>query len=587
MAFDGIVLSAVKNEIDEIAVGSRVDKIYQPSKDEIIFLMRFRGGSVKLLINVGANSPRIHFTGVSVENPKSPPMFCMLLRKHLNSGKLISAEQLGTDRVLKLNFESTNELGDIVNIIVAVEIMGRHSNLILINQDGRVIDSIKRVDDSMSSVRRILPGVKYILPPMQDKLALTESTADAAVDRIKACKEPELAKCIMSSLQGISPILSREAVQYAARTTDLRKDDADEEIYSRLRFFLDELIKNIRSGEHRFTMVSEKNGKPKDFTVVPVNQYGAYMLTRQFDSVGALLDSFYSERDRVERMKQRSHSLLKLLVNASERVSRKLYLQKQELAESKERETKKKYGDIISANFYTLKKGMTSASLDDFYTEGMPKIKVKLDPALTPQENAQKYYREYRKAATAEKYLKQLIASAERELEYIDSVFDAVSRTTGESELFEIREELIEQGYLKRSKKQKKNSQKPLPPVKYISSDGFVILCGRNNRQNDLLTLKKAKGADIWCHTHNIPGSHVIIASEFKDVPETTIEEACKIAAFNSKARGSSQVPVDYTFAKNVKKPNGAKPGMVIFDNNKTVFITPDEQQVKNLLSQS
>lgn len=582
MAFDGIFLSAVKSEIEKIAINSRVDKIYQPSREEIVMVLRFKGGSVKLLINVGANSPRIHFTTVPVENPKSPPMFCMLLRKHLNAGKLVSVEQVGMDRILKLNFESVNELGDLVNITIVIEIMGRHSNLILLGPDNRVIDSVKRIDDSMSSVRRVLPGVEYLLPPMQDKLSLDEAELDDIMNEIKSAKDADLSKVIMGTIQGISPILSREIVQYAARGQEIRKNEASEDVFSRLKFFLGDIKNKINNNDYCYTMVSEQSGKPKDFTIVPINQYGTYMLTKSFESAGELLDGFYSERDRVERMKQRSHSLLKMLVNSSERVSRKLVAQKEELSQSKERELLKKYGDIISANFYTMQKGMSSVVLQDFYDENYSDIEIKLDPSLTPQENAQKYYKEYRKAATAEKMLIKLIESAEIELEYIDSVFDAVTRTTGESELVEIREELIEQGYIKRIKG-KKNIQKPLKPIEYRSSDGFTILCGRNNKQNDKLTLKQARGNDMWCHTHNIPGSHVVIFSDGKDIPDKTIEDACHIAAYNSKARGSNQVPVDYTLIKNIKKPNGAKPGMVIFSTNQTVYIAPDEQRVESL----
>lgn len=582
MAFDGIFLHAVKDEIESVAIASRVDKIYQPSKDEVVFVLRYKGGSVKLLINVGANSPRIHFTKILVENPKSPPMFCMLLRKHLNAGKLISVEQVSMDRILKLNFESSNELGDIVNISVVVEIMGRHSNLILLNADGKVIDSVKRVDDSMSSVRRILPGVTYEFPPLQDKMSLIEHSVTDIIEGIRSAKNGDLSKTIIGTIQGVSPILSREAVQYAARGQDIRKEDADNEVFDRLAFFLNGLRDRIINKNYLYTMVMEQNSKPKDFTVVSITQYGTYMLTREFDSAGEMLDSFYSERDRVDRMKQRSHSLLKMLVSSSERVSRKLLAQQEELSLSKERETLKQYGDIISANFYTINKGMKSVVLQNFYDENFGNVEIKLDPALTPQENAQKYYKEYRKAATAEKMLKQLILSAQQELLYIDSVFDAVSRTTGESELFEIRDELAEQGYIKRVKG-KKVTQKLLPPIKYQSSDGFTILCGRNNKQNDRLTLKQAKGCDIWCHTHEIPGSHVIIVTEGKTVPDKTIEDACHIAAYNSKARGSSQIPVDFTKVKNVKKPNGSKPGMVIFENNKTVYITPDEDRIDKL----
>lgn len=582
MALDGAFLYTIQREIAGTVLDARVDKVYQPSKEEIIISLRYRGGSKKLLLSASAGSPRVHFTEIALENPKSPPMFCMLLRKHLNTARLVQVRQKGLDRVLFLDFEAVNELGDVVTLTLSMEIMGRHSNLILVNQEGKIIDAIKRVTDDMSSVRLVLPGVVYELPPEQDKLNPFTCNKEEALERFRQGKNQDFAKAIVSVYQGISPLLSREIAHYATGGLELMKNEVSGFRMERMFSFLSEIGGNIAAGTVPFTMVLEK-GKPKDFTVVPIEQYGSYFESKRYDSASRMLDEFYSGRDRVERMKQRSHDLLRLLVNLSDRIARKLVLQKQELLESENRETFKVYGDLINSSLYAIQKGDASVILQNFYDENCAEVTIKLDEFLTPAQNAQKYYKEYRKAKTAEEKLVGLIAQSEEELIYLDSIFDALTRTAGESELMEIREELAEQGYLKNYKNRNK-MLRPQPPLRYTSSDGFVILCGRNNKQNDKLTLKDARNYDLWLHTQKIAGSHVIIQSQGQEIPDRTIEEAAVIAAYNSHARDSAQVPVDYTFVKNVKKPNGAKPGMVIFDHFQTCFVTPDENLVHKLL---
>ncbi len=583
MALDGIYLSTLKNEIEKVALNARVDKIYQPSKEEIVIGLRFRGGGVKLLISASASSPRVHFTNIALENPKVPPMFCMLLRKHLSTARLVKVRQLGLDRILFLDFETVNELGDMVIITIAVEIMGRHSNIIIVNQDGKIIDAVKRITDEMSSVRSVLPGMMYELPPAQDKLDLLTAQRDEVLEKFKQVKNQDFAKAIMAVYQGVSPILSREIAEYATGGVDLLKNDVSNFRMNRMFEYIDTLKENLKNGDNQFTIVMEK-GKPKDFTVCDIVQYGSFLDKKSFDSPSVLLDNFYSERDRIERMKQRSHDLLKLLVNLTDRITRKLSVQEQELAESENRDTYKIYGDLINANLYQMKKGDKFVTVQNFYDENYDEVTIKLDEALTPAQNAQKYYNEYRKAKTAEEKLVDLIEKGKEELVYIESIFDAVTRTTGESELLEIREELAEQGYLK-NYRNKNKMLKAMPPIKYISSDGFTILCGRNNKQNDKLTMKTAKNYDMWVHTQKIAGSHVIIVADGKEIPNKTIEEACIIAAYNSHARESAQVPVDYTLVKNVKKPNGAKPGMVIFVDYQTAYVTPDKELVESLMA--
>lgn len=582
MALDGIYLSALKTEIEQRVLNARVDKIYQPSKEEIIIALRFRGGSAKLLISASAGSPRVHFTTVALENPKSPPMFCMLLRKHLSTAKLIAVRQLGMDRVLFLDFETVNELGDLVVLTIAVEIMGRHSNIILVNQEGKIIDAVKRITDEMSSVRSVLPGMRYTLPPGQDKLNLLTSTREEALAAFAKAKNQDFAKAIMQVYQGVSPILAREMAHVATGGLELLKNDVSNYRMGRLFDYVDELKQQLTQSKNRYTAVLEQN-KPKDFTLVDVEQYGSFLQKKYYETASELLDQFYSERDRVERMKQRSHDLLKLLVNTTDRIQRKLVVQKQELLDSENRETYKIYGDLLNANLYAFQKGDTSVTVQNFYEDGYPEVTIPLDSALTPAKNAQKYYTDYRKAKTAEEKLKTLIAQSEQELVYLDSIFDALTRTTGESELLEIREELAEQGYLRNYRNKNKMIQAQ-PPLEYRSSDGFTILCGRNNKQNDKLTLKTAHNYDLWLHTQKIAGSHVIVVADGKEIPDRTIEEAAVIAAYNSHARDSAQVPVDYTRVRNVKKPKGAKPGMVIFVNYHTAYVTPDKERVERLL---
>ena len=584
MALDGIFLASLKREIEAVALDSRVDRIYQPAKEEIVMVLRFRGGSVRLFLSASANSPRIHSTTVPLENPKNPPMFCMLLRKHLNAAKLTAVRQLGSDRVLFLDFETVNELGDRVTVTIAVEIMGRHSNLIVINQDGKILDAVKRVTDEKSSVRPILPGMRYTLPPAQDKLNFFTATREEAEQAFRAGKNQEFSKAIMQVYSGVSPILSREIAHYATGGVELMKNDVSRFRMERMFEKIEEIRRRVQEGTEAFTVVSE-NGKPRDFTLIPIEQYGSFLPRTAYPTASELLDHFYAERDRVERMKQRSHDLLKLLVNTTERIVRKLDIQRRELAQSENRDTCRVYGDLLNANLWAFQKGDRSVTVQNFYDESGAEVTIPLDEALTPAQNAQKYYTEYRKAKTAEEKLRGLIAQSEQELVYLDSTFDAVTRTTGESELLEIREELAEQGYL-RIQRGKGKALRPLPPLEFRSSDGFTILCGRNNRQNDKLTLKTARGNDLWLHTQKIAGSHVIVIADGKEIPDRTIEEAAVIAAYHSKARESAQVPVDYTRVRYVKKPNGAKPGMVIFTDYQTAYVTPDPALVERLAVQ-
>ena len=579
MSLDGAYLHLVCREFKPL-IGSRVDKVYQPSREELVISLRtLRDGAKKLILSANSVSARVNLTEAAFENPQQPPMFCMLMRKHLGGGRLMDIRQDGLERIIYFDFECTNEIGDIVTNTLIAEIMGRHSNIILV-RDGRVVDSIKRITDDISSVRRVLPNIPYETPPRSQRLCLLECSADEVMARLDGTER--LAKKLGAVLEGVSPILAREMTYYAAKDIDAVCSELSESARDRLRYILAR-VKRILNGEEEpcYTTVSELNGRKKDICFINIEQYSTAMLTTHGESANSMLDGFFASADRTERTKQRAHDLLKLLMNAYERVSRKLELQKKELSECGEREVFRVCGDLINANIYRLEKGQTKAVLEDFYT-GEPR-EIMLDARLTPAQNAQKYYTEYRKLDTAEKKLTELIKKGADELIYIDSVFDAVSRTENEAELSEIRRELREQGYLKGGVRADERVKKPSEPMKFRTSDGFEVLVGRNNVQNDRLTLKTAKAADIWLHTQGIAGSHVIIRTEGRQPTEQALLEAAQLAAFHSKGRASAQVPVDYTAVKFVKKPAGAKPGMVIFTNNKTLFVAPDEGLVNSL----
>lgn len=586
MALDGVFLNIVKQELCGL-INSRVEKVYQPSKEEIVISLRTRNvdnqknESKKLLISANANSPRIHLTDISLENPASPPMFCMLMRKHIGSGRLVEVLQDGLDRVLKLKFEAVNELGDLEILTLIVEIMGRHSNIILVNSENKVIDSIKRVSNEVSSVRMILPGIGYEPPPPQDKQNLLESEL-TSLEAVMKTPSTDVAKSIMQAYEGISPLLARELAFVALKGQDIEKDKLSDFYKGRILEVLNKLKTDILEGTVSLTACISEDIKLRDFTIYDIEQYGIKPEKKTFQTPSLLLDWFYAERDQQGRMKQRANDLLKLLMSANDRIVRKLALQKNELLECANRDELKVMGDLINANIYRIEKGAKQIEVENFYAPDCPSVVIPLDIRLNPAQNAQKYYNEYKKAQTAETMLTELMAKSEQELIYLDSVFDAVSRTNGESELLEIRGELAEQGYI-RFTKQKSRMLKPQPPLKYRSSDGFDILCGRNNTQNDKLTLKTARNTDLWLHTKDIAGSHVIIVADGKEISDTAITEGAMIAAYNSKARNSAQVAVDYTYVRYVKKPSGAKPGMVIFTNYSTAYVTPDNAVVEAL----
>ncbi|MDR1755325.1 MAG: NFACT family protein [Eubacterium sp.] len=595
MSLDGAFLRIIKNElVQKGLIGARVDKVHQPSKEELVITLRGAGESYRLLLSASPGTARVCLTDSIPENPKTPPMFCMLLRKHLSGGRLENIIQDGLERIVCFDFFCMNEIGDMVKNRLAVEIMGRSSNIILMSEksgETRVIDSIKRVTDEVSSVRRILPGIIYETPPREPRMSLFGFSRDELLSKLSENREGRLSKTIIQLFEGVSPIFAREAAHYCAKDTDIDVGGVlkDEAKLDKLFFFL-ERAKQAINGKPLLVIAKEKSGKPFDFCFVNIEQYGHEVVITPYENANLLLDSFFRDRAEINRSRQRSGELLKMLMNVYERILRRLENQKVELIECRGREALKTAGDIITANLYRIKKGDTHITAKDFVTG--EEIKVTLSDRLSPPQNAQKYYSDYKRLDNADKKLEELIKSGEQELIYINSVFDAASRAATDDEVNEIRLELAETGYLKHVAAQKgkngkktQKQEKSLPPLRFLSSDKIEILVGRNNKCNDRLTFKLAKPNDIWLHTQNIAGSHVIVSSNGAYVSEQTLTEAALLAAYHSNAGNSSRVPVDYTEARYVKKPGGAKPGMVIFKNNKTLFVTPDKDAINKLKS--
>lgn len=575
MAFDGVMMHYVKEEIKSVALDARVSQIHQPNRDELVIALRTKNGNKKLLVSSRANSPRICFTEHSIENPATPPMLCMLLRKRLGGAKLVDVRQIELERIMFLDFIATNELGDKVKLTLCVEIMGKYSNIILIDENDNIVDALKRVDFTMSTQRLVLPNIKYELPPKQDKLCILECSGRDIVEKaINTPAEMRLSKALLSAMQGVSPIITRE-LEYMVGVDSNRELTVIDKL--KLIEKVDNLKEYIVSGEKSPTMMIKPEGKPFDISFMDIMQYGEMASKKRFLDFSTLLDSFYYERDKAERMKVKGQDLLRLCSNIQDKLCRKIAVQEKELKDSLNRDKLRKKGDLLQANMYKMVRGQSFIDVEDYYDNNKI-VRIKLSPTLNPSQNVQKYYKDYRRAKTREEMLTVQIAKAKAELQYISAVQESLGRAESERELTEIRQELVDEGYLKnRNPKGRNKALKLLPPKEYTSSDGFTIYVGRNNKQNDKLTLKTARNYDMWLHTKDIPGSHVIIVSDNREITDTAILEAASLAAYNSKAKGSDNVPVDYTIVKNVSKPSGAKPGMVIYVNNKTVYVTPKE----------
>ena len=557
MAFDGGFLHRIIQELNN-ADDSHVDKIYQPSKDELVLLLRKKGFAKRLLISVKQGSARIQFTENKYENPATPPMFCMLIRKYLSAARLIKVTQPALERIAELTFSYTNEMGDIAEIRLIAEFIGNKTNILLVGADGKIIDCLRKSDPETAD-RLLLPGAEYEYPQNQTK----HNPLTANIEEI--CSEGaahgmDAAKALLDSIDGFSPLVCREAVYKA-------------EITGSLNSALSDILTDLKEGGTP-VMLIKTDGTPYDFSYTDISQYSNEFSKQSFESYSELLDAFYTARENSERLKRSASDIIKLVTNLRARTERKLAIRLNDLKKCENRETLRIYGELLKANLYRLKNGASFAEVENYYDEMKP-VRIPLNPALSPQKNADKYFKDYKKSYTAERTLTELTQKDEEELRYFDSVLDSIARSVSLSEISEIREELALAGYIKQNGTHKKKSSAVPQFKEYTSYEGYKILVGKNNRQNDYLTTELAAKNDLWFHVKNIPGSHVIVMCRGGEVSEETIMKAAALAAANSKAADSSQVPVDYTPVKFVKKPSGAKPGMVIYTTNKTVFVTP------------
>ena len=584
MPLDALCLSGVVHELQNALSGAKIDKIYQPGRDEVVLALRAPAGNVKLLLSANPSHPRAHLTQISRENPDKPPMFCMLLRKHLSGARLLELVQPPMERVVDLRLEALDELGDRVERRLVLEAMGRHSNLILLDGEGRIMDCLRRVDSDMSARRQVLPGLFYRLPPAQEKLDPSSLDRAALESSLAAPPEESQAdKWLLDTFGGLSPLICRELAFRAGGATDARLHQMGEGGRSRLLDELEGLLRSVQ--ENSFTPVMlEMEGHPSDFTFQPISQYGPAVSCVPFPSFSALLDRFYEQRENQERVRQRGQDLIRSVTNARDRAARKIGLQEQELAATRDRERLRQFGDIITSNLHAMEKGMSRLTAADFYDPECPQIHIPLDPLLTPQQNAAKYYKEYNKAKTAESILTLQLEKGRRDLDYLNSVLEAIALAEGERDLQEIRQELTDTGYLRRpSKARDRGKRVASKPMEFRSSSGLRISVGKNNTQNDLLTTKQAFKSDLWFHTQKIHGSHVILWTEGGQPDLTSIQEAAQLAAWFSQGRESGKVAVDYTPVKYVKKPGGARPGMVVYTTYETAYVAPDGELARRL----
>ena len=578
MPLDAICLQAVVEELRPQLLNLRIDKVQQPARDQVILLLR---GNKRLLLNAGANAPRIQLTETARDNPAEPPMFCMLLRKHLVGARVADITQPLLERLVRLELDITDDFGQPGKRTLVLEAMGRRSNLILLDGEGRIIDCMRRVDADMSAQRQVLPGLYYEPPASVGRLPITEESEEGFRQKLAAANpERQLDAFLLDSYFGISPLMARELAFRTAGASDARLLELNET--GRTNFWREIYQFSDAIKENKFTPIMlKKEGSPEEFACFPILQYGGLLEPERFDSFSALLDSFYEQRERQERVRQRGADLIRTATTARDRLRRKLAMQEKDYAATQDRDRLRICGDLITSNLYRMERGQSKLVCENFYDENCDETTIQLDPLLTPQQNAAKYYKRYTKAKTAEKYLREQMEFARRDAEYLESVLEEISHAETEQDFIDIRNELRDAGFLR--KQGKKEIKRAAKPRGFRTTSGFRVLVGRNNRQNDQLTCKEADHRDLWFHTQKIHGSHVILCTEGREVDDDTIVEVAKLAAYYSQARESGNVPVDYTMVKNVKKPAGARPGMVIYKTCRTVNVTPDEALVKRL----
>ena len=584
MPLDALCLSGVVAELKPILTGAKIDKVHQPGRDEIILALRLGRGNGRLLLSASPNHPRLQMTELSRENPDAPPMFCMLLRKHLMGGRILSVEQPHLERIVELRLEVLDELGDRKERRLILEAMGRRANLVLVDDQGRIVDCLRRVDGDMSAQRQLLPGLFYRLPPAMDKADPTALDEEGWLRQVEqAPGESRVDHWLLGTFGGWSPLVCREIAFRAGGRVDVTFDELGPQGRVRVAEAAEMLLNSVKENSFMPTVISIEK-RSKDFTFFPAEQYEEAGECAAYPTFSALMDRFYEQRENQERIRQKGQDLIRSVTNARDRTARKIANQQRELDATQDRERLRQFGDIITSNLHTMERGMATLRALDFYDPEGAEVDIKLDPLLTPQQNAAKYYKEYNKAKTAEEMLTIQLEKGRRELDYLNSVLENITLAEGERDLQEIRQELADTGYLRRQIKGKDKGRRLSPkPMEFRSTAGLRISVGKNNVQNDLLTCKQAFKSDIWFHTQKIHGSHVILWTGGAQPDLQSLNEAACLAAWFSQGRESGKVPVDYTPVKYVKKPAGARPGMVVYTTYETAWVTPDEGLVKRL----
>lgn len=574
MPLDAVCLQAVVAELAPQITGSRIEKIQQPARDQVVLLLR---GNRRLLLSAGGGQPRLHLTELPRDNPTQPPMFCMLLRKYLSGGIIESIQQAPLERVVTLTVSAADELGERSQFSLILEAVARRANLILADKDGHIIDCLRRIDFEMNPDRQVLPGLFYHLPTPPDKVSPFTVTEEEFAALAAAAGEGAPAdQWLVRTVNGLSPLVARELTFRACGSTDAPVTGHTAALWSAFAAWRDTV-----NEKHFIPAMLKRSGVPMDFTYLHVGQYGGAAEEETYTSFSRLLDDFYEKREQAERVKQKGQDLVKTASNGAARLRRKIAAQEQELAESKNRDKWRVYGELITANLYRMERGMSRLTAQNYYDPDCADVDIPLDVRLSPQENAAKYFKKYTKAKTAEKYITAQLEKARVELTYLESVLQELTLAESEQDFNDIRAELTDGGYLRA--KGRKQPQRPSKPREFRSTAGLRILVGRNNRQNDRLTAKDAEKWDIWLHTQRIHGSHVILCTGGAQPDEQSLLEAASLAAYFSQAQDGTKVPVDFTQVKYVKKPAGSPPGFVNYTNYKTILADPSEELVKRL----
>ena len=570
MPFDGFTLGLVARELDGALTGGRVNKIIQPERDEIVLTIRNNGENRQLLLSATANCARAHLTTTRKNNPLEPPALCMLMRKHITGGRVCGVRALECDRILEIEIEHHDELGDTARKRIICEFMGKHSNLIFVGGDGRIIDSARRVNEQISSVREVLPGLRYEMPPAHGKLPYDSVTPEALYGAMKDMNGP-LHRLIAQCVSGMSSQTARELAFRATGSEDAHSDEID------LRAACQSVADSLSAIPEHIApaILFNADGAPVDVVAFPYLSR-ASLQAEAYGTISEAMDAFYRTRDRAERIKQKSAALHRALKKNIERCERKLALQNEALLGSQRMEEYRLKGELLTANLHLAQKGAKSVEVPNYYEEGMPMLKVELDERLSPGQNAQRYFKLYQKARNAQTLAAEQIEKTSAELDYLEGQLDNLEKCQEESELFELRAELERFGYVRANRSRRQMKQlPPSKPMRFTAPSGRTILVGKNNLQNDKLT-GTAQPNEVWLHAKDMPGSHVIIVGD--DPDEETIVYAARLAALYSKGRGSSRVPVDYTLRRHVKKPGGARPGFVIYTNQHTLYVQPAEE---------